>query len=393
MFVLNIEAELNIAFLFRSGSERSHKLTTTTHSQGCPTSPSLPNFRNVTQSIMVCEELPMNGNDASVCVESVSESNVGESASECPHALLSGVNTDSVTNIRIDDVPVLLFPTNTNSGDYNPVHCESQASGTSVESESYTDTVEASILEGYVGIEAKEPNLAAQPNKPVLRKPGQPSRLNIRKNQSNCSKNGVEFLRSDLPTHLTDDSDSDNPIEYRDSESYPRIPTTSSRSSDDDEEVPIGGLAAKVARRDTLALRLEAPPCKDDISGQTADDRRTLMHNASIKLARKLSERPSAEELENRNILRSPAVKTMEEKRKLLLRKLSFRPTIAQLKEQQIIQFNDYVEVTQAQAYDRKADKPWTRLTSMDKALIRKELNDFKATEMDVHEESRIFTR
>lgn len=79
----------------------------------------------------------------------------------------------------------------------------------------------------------------------------------------------------------------------------------------------------------------------------------------------------------------------MEEKRKLLLRKasfsfkgflwksreshvnrvfqLSFRPTIAQLKEQQIIQFNDYVEVTQAQAYDRKADKPWTRLTSTDK--------------------------
>ncbi|WKX89157.1 hypothetical protein Q1695_008648 [Nippostrongylus brasiliensis] len=153
------------------------------------------------------------------------------------------------------------------------------------------------------------------------------------------------------------------------------------------------GLAAKVLRRDTLALRLDAPPCKDDISGQTPDDRRTLMHQASIKLARKLSERPSAEELEDRNILKNTAGRTMEEKRKLLLRKLSFRPTIAQLKEQQIIQFNDYVEVTQAQAYDRKADKPWTRLTSTDKALIRKELNDFKATEMSVHEESRIFTR
>ena len=43
------------------------------------------------------------------------------------------------------------------------------------------------------------------------------------------------------------------------------------------------------------------------------------------------------------------------------------RPTIAQLKEQQIIQFNDYVEVTQAEAYDRKADKPWTKLTPTDK--------------------------
>ncbi|KAK5972698.1 hypothetical protein GCK32_008429 [Trichostrongylus colubriformis] len=133
---------------------------------------------------------------------------------------------------------------------------------------------------------------------------------------------------------------------------------------------------------------------RDDISYDGhSDDRRTLMHNASIKLARKLSERPTVEELEDRNILKTAAVRSMEEKRKLLLRKLSFRPTIAQLKEQQIIQFNDYVEVTQAQAYDRKADKPWTRLTSTDKALIRKELNDFKATEMDVHEESRIFTR
>lgn len=99
----------------------------------------------------------------------------------------------------------------------------------------------------------------------------------------------------------------------------------------------------------------------------------------------------------------------MEEKRKLLLRKvqlfeiliskkfnnfqLSFRPTIKELKEQQIIQFADYVEVTQAEVYDRKTDKPWTRLTPSDKAMIRKELNDFKATEMDVHEESRVFTR
>ncbi|VDO17395.1 unnamed protein product, partial [Haemonchus placei] len=112
-----------------------------------------------------------------------------------------------------------------------------------------------------------------------------------------------------------------------------------------DSVLDFGGLAAKVFRKDTLALRLDAPPCKDDISGQTADDRRTLMHNASIKLARKLSERPTVEELEDRNILKTAAVRSMEEKRKLLLRKLSFRPTIAQLKEQQIIQFNDYVEV------------------------------------------------
>ena len=59
----------------------------------------------------------------------------------------------------------------------------------------------------------------------------------------------------------------------------------------------------------------------------------------------------------------------------------------------QIIKFNDYIEVTPCHDYDRRADKPWTRLTPKDKASIRKELNDFKSNEMDVHEESRHLTR
>uniref|UniRef100_A0A914X200 Uncharacterized protein n=1 Tax=Plectus sambesii TaxID=2011161 RepID=A0A914X200_9BILA len=112
----------------------------------------------------------------------------------------------------------------------------------------------------------------------------------------------------------------------------------------------------------------------------------------------KLSERPSADELEQRNILKVQGAdritkNQMEAARKMLLRKLSFRPTVQELKDKQIIQFNDYVEVTEADFYDRKGDKPWTRLTPAEKALIRKELNDFKATEMDVHQESKVFTR
>ena len=59
----------------------------------------------------------------------------------------------------------------------------------------------------------------------------------------------------------------------------------------------------------------------------------------------------------------------------------------------QIIKFNDYIEVTPCHEYDRRADKPWTRLTPKDKASIRKELNDYKSNEMDVHEESRHLTR
>lgn len=269
------------------------------------------------------------------------------------------------------------------------------------------------LKEGYRRIEAKEPNFQAQPDKPVLRRPGQPSRLRL--NGKVPARTSKDTTQSDPPpshpSKLTDDSDSDAPIQYRDdpisvaaaaarraANVAPPGSSTDEENEDEEEDVPIpkNGLASKVARRDTIALKLDAPPCKDDINGQTADDRKKLMKTASIKLARKLSERPTPEELEDRNILRRRGMtssEAMEEKKKLLMRKLSFRPTIVQLKEQQIIQFNDYVEVTQAEVYDRKTEKPWTRLTPSDKAMIRKELNDFKATEMDVHEESRVFTR
>ncbi|MEQ2165484.1 hypothetical protein GOODEAATRI_017283, partial [Goodea atripinnis] len=86
-----------------------------------------------------------------------------------------------------------------------------------------------------------------------------------------------------------------------------------------------------------------------------------------------------------------------EEKREIkrhLSKKLSNRPTVEELREAKIlIRFSDYVEVAEAQDYDRRADKPWTRLTAADKAAIRKELNEFKSTEMEVHESSRHLTR
>lgn len=420
----------------RAGSERARK--TPSVSAACPPSPSLPNLHNAThfsssessESVNASSELFQAGCRKSGChaangfahssstvpsaevastgVSSVHIADASADSSSSFAAVSASTSVDpadrSSLRLQVDGNHQLQFvdekqretagDSAMEQRDANQWYSDGKVD---IESDSYTDpsSVEASIiLEGYVGVEAKEPNLAARPEKPVLRKPGQPSRLRIRQKQLSGSRSDSGLSRGELPTHLTDDSDSDNPIEYRDDVHLRSAPSTSKYDDDDDDEdVPMGGLASKVFRKDTLALRLDAPPCKDDINGQTADDRRALMHNASIKLARKLSERPTAEELEDRNILKIAARKTMEEKRKLLLRKLSFRPTIAQLKEQQIIQFNDYVEVTQAQAYDRKADKPWTRLTSTDKALIRKELNDFKATEMDVHEESRIFTR
>lgn len=46
---------------------------------------------------------------------------------------------------------------------------------------------------------------------------------------------------------------------------------------------------------------------------------------------------------------------------------LSQRPTIADLQARKILRFHEYVESTHAQDYDRRADKPWTKLTPADK--------------------------
>lgn len=110
-----------------------------------------------------------------------------------------------------------------------------------------------------------------------------------------------------------------------------------------------------------------------------------------------MSQRPTKEELQERNILRSQtreeAQEQFNEARRQLSRRLSRRPTVKELRKKKIIGFNEYVEVFDVQEYDRRADKPWTRLTPKDKASIRKELNDYKEFEMEVHEDSKIYTR
>ncbi|XP_070396242.1 phosphatase and actin regulator 2-like isoform X5 [Dermacentor albipictus] len=183
------------------------------------------------------------------------------------------------------------------------------------------------------------------------------------------------------------DSDEDGPINWRD-------------YYGDDEQ---GRLAAKIARKDSLALKLSQRPDRQELIDknilqmQSDRERQESREAVGNKLTRRLSLRPTPEELEQRNILKFQTAeelkKEKEQKKKVLIRKLSFRPTIEELKERKIIRFNDYVEVTQAQDYDRRADKPWTRLTPKDKAAIRKELNEFKSMEMEVHEDSRHLTR
>uniref|UniRef100_A0A8C3RK69 Phosphatase and actin regulator n=1 Tax=Chelydra serpentina TaxID=8475 RepID=A0A8C3RK69_CHESE len=113
---------------------------------------------------------------------------------------------------------------------------------------------------------------------------------------------------------------------------------------------------------------------------------------------RRLSQRPAVEELERRNILKQRNDQTEQEERReikqRLTRKLNQRPTVDELRDRKIlIRFSDYVEVAKAQDYDRRADKPWTRLSAADKAAIRKELNEYKSNEMEVHASSKHLTR
>ncbi|XP_053302104.1 phosphatase and actin regulator 4A isoform X7 [Pleuronectes platessa] len=195
-------------------------------------------------------------------------------------------------------------------------------------------------------------------------------------------------------------SDSDGPILYRDDDD--------DDDDDDEEEGPQSGLLSRVKRKDTLALRLERQerqdreerdPQESHDSGtwQNKEQWMAMRNKISSTLTRRLSQRPSAEELEQRNILpaKNESDRRLErsEIKRRLTRKLSQRPTVAELQERKILRFHEYVECTHAHDYDRRADKPWTKLTPADKAAIRKELNEFKSSEMEVHEESKIYTR
>ncbi|XP_030259555.1 phosphatase and actin regulator 1-like isoform X2 [Sparus aurata] len=173
---------------------------------------------------------------------------------------------------------------------------------------------------------------------------------------------------------------------------------------EDDDSIFTSSLAQKVLRKDSLAIKLSNRPSKRELEEknilpmQTDEERLESRQQIGTKLTRRLSQRPTAEELEQRNILKPRnEQEEMEEKREIkrrLTRKLSQRPTVEELRQAKIlIRFSDYVEVSDAQDYDRRADKPWTRLTAADKAAIRKELNDFKSNEMEVHESSRHLTR
>ncbi|XP_072764760.1 phosphatase and actin regulator 2 isoform X3 [Anoplolepis gracilipes] len=263
-------------------------------------------------------------------------------------------------------------------------------------------------------IPAKEPKFHAVPLKSVLKKrgpgsgPGTPQNTPTQENRpltlrqelhASFNSRPVRFGLA-LPCTLENKENARPYVIREDVDGDPGDGQVLYRDDYDDEK---SRLAAKIARKESLSLKLALRPDRQELINrnilqlQTDNERQETKEAIGAKLIRRLSMRPTQEELEERNILKkqSPAEekKQKEEKKRYLLRKLSFRPTVEELKEKKIIRFNDYIEVTQAHDYDRRADKPWTRLTPKDKAAIRKELNEFKSSEMAVHEDSRHLTR
>jgi len=239
-------------------------------------------------------------------------------------------------------------------------------------------------------VPAKEPKMDAQPLKPALKKSRDAreagtSRNAIEKSSSSSlggrERRGVQYHYTDKENYPVQEEEL--PILYR----------------DDDQ----GEQGTNMNSKDTLSIKINQRPTKQELIDRSVlfqmseDERRLDRSIIGAKLIRRLSLRPTAEELLERNILKKTSdqqrEQEKEEKKKYLLRKLSFRPSVDELKTRKIIKFNDYIEVTPCHEYDRRADKPWTRLTPKDKANIRKELNDYKSSEMDVHDESRHLTR
>ncbi|EMP35818.1 Phosphatase and actin regulator 3 [Chelonia mydas] len=149
-----------------------------------------------------------------------------------------------------------------------------------------------------------------------------------------------------------------------------------------DEEVLndsiISGTLPRKCKKELLAVKLRNRPSKQELEDRnifprrTDEERQEIRQQIEMKLSKRLSQRPAVEELERRNILKQRNDQTEQEERReikqRLTRKLNQRPTVDELRDRKIlIRFSDYVEVAKAQDYDRRADKPWTRLSAADK--------------------------
>jgi hypothetical protein len=186
----------------------------------------------------------------------------------------------------------------------------------------------------YEEIPAKEPDYTRQPEKSALKKGNGVKRRVIpvfRENQrpsprpSPKLKPVVTLTSPITTTPMNDEHNSDS--EHNENE----------YSSSDDDNDETKKRFVNVKRNDSLARFLKDRPLPNElyekhILVKPVDERRNERETIETKLERKLSLRPTPEELEARNILRAKTqaelIAEKEEKKRYLIRKLSFRPSI-----------------------------------------------------------------
>ena len=104
-----------------------------------------------------------------------------------------------------------------------------------------------------------------------------------------------------------------------------------------------------------LERRLSTRPSAEEMRERnlipklSRDEKEDIKRRISIKLERRLSIRPTESDLKNRNILRQESAaeskQKHEETKHILQRKLSIRPSVAELKRRKILKFSEYIEV------------------------------------------------
>ncbi|KAJ3325990.1 DnaJ sub C member 27 [Boothiomyces sp. JEL0866] len=168
-------------------------------------------------------------------------------------------------------------------------------------------------------------------------------------------------------------------------------------------------------KKDTLARKISMRPSKTDLKdknilkgeGDVEEEEvpSPSIESRAIQLKSCLKKRPDKAQLEQKNILKSnglsPALAAAQEQLKrsiledTLENKIRDRPPVEELEAAKILIFAETVEVLptfRKSEYNRKPDATATfkNLTQQMKVDIREELNTYKRSEMDVHEESNL---
>jgi hypothetical protein len=241
--------------------------------------------------------------------------------------------------IHLTKAPSSPTPIPSGSGDKGNVNSYGSSSPSTNSSSTATPTpmnkhivIQEIDTNKYEEIPAKEPDLTRQPEKSAMKKPTGVKRRVIpvfRENQRPSPRPSPKFEPTVCSTppktneHDDQQSDSEN---------------DSSSDDDDDETRGTGGKRfAHVKRTDSLARFLKDRPPPDELFDKHIlikpdDERKNDREAIENKLERKLSLRPKPEDLQARNILRAKTAAELiaekEEKKRVLIRKLSFRPSI-----------------------------------------------------------------